>query len=198
LCRALLSLLTPSSPANQIILSLSVLPKLVVADELEEKIFDGRNVEKTLGLVFDKITSKTTPHSMQMIAASIVADLCSSPGIVKLVERSERLRPFLVECWVTIVKAGEELAREEGSSSTSSSSKSGKRLLQPLLYCALSLHRHCQAASQTTFAVLVLRNNSSAIKGGQSGQQQANNKYDINVEVATPAARSSSNKGAER
>ena len=198
LCRSLLSLLTPSSPANQIILSLSVLPKLVVADELEEKIFDSRNVEKTLGLVFDKIMAKTTPYSVQMVAASIVADLCASPAIVKLVERSERLRPFLVECWVTIVKAGEDLAREENSSSaTTSSSQPSRRLIQPLLDCALSLHLHCQAVSQTTFAVLVLRNNSTALQG-QSSQQQPNHKYHINVEVASTDARRSSNKGAER
>eukprot|EP00520_Triparma_pacifica_P020272 CAMPEP_0118653670 /NCGR_PEP_ID=MMETSP0785-20121206/11950_1 /TAXON_ID=91992 /ORGANISM="Bolidomonas pacifica, Strain CCMP 1866" /LENGTH=302 /DNA_ID=CAMNT_0006546219 /DNA_START=226 /DNA_END=1131 /DNA_ORIENTATION=- len=175
-------------------LALSALPKLVIADELEEKIFDGRNVEKTLGLVFDKIMSKAAPYSVKMVAASIVNDLCSSPGIVKLVEKSERLRPFLVEGWVTLVKEGEDLAKEARSVAQVGGSR--KPPLQPLIYCILSLHRHCKAVSQRTFAVLVLRNNNDnvAIQGASGGQQH---KYDINVEVATPTGTRNSNRGAE-
>jgi len=190
LCRALLTLLTPSSPANQIISSLSVLPKLVVADELEEKIFDRSNVEKTLGLVFSKITSESCPYRVQMVAAAILSDLCSSSGVLRLVRRSDKLRPFLVEGWVTLVSAGEDLAKEASSGGSGT-----RKPLQPLINCVLALHRHCEAAAQTMFAVLVLRNNGNSVRS--QGNKQSDNKYDINVEVATPAGSRSSNKGAE-
>ena len=66
LCRSLLTLLTPDKPLSQIVSALSVLPRLIVEDELEEKVFNFANVSAWVVVVASRATEQTSKESKEM------------------------------------------------------------------------------------------------------------------------------------